>query len=104
MINRISYYKFTDEILELFPYVIKLDVCWNSKVKNVNHMKNLRILNAGCDCGIDDMSLVQLVNLTQLDVRDNNKVKNVNHMANLRILNAASYCGMDDTGLCGFYC
>ena len=67
-------YNLTDELLKLFPHVMKLDVFFNSKITNVNHMKNLRILYAGDNCGIDDHGIQQLVNLTKLYSDDNNKI------------------------------
>ena len=62
-------------------------------------MKNLRILYAGYNCGIDDKGINQLVFLTELNVSNNSKVTNVNHMKNLRILYAGDNCGIDDTGI-----
>ena len=79
-----NYHKLTYKILKLFPHVTKLNInSSNRKVKNVNHMKNLQILHAEDNCGINDASLAQLVNLTELNVNNNHKVKNVNNMRNL---------------------
>ena len=66
--------KLTDEILKLFSYVIKLNVNNNRKITNVNHMKNLRILYAGSDCGINNHGIQHLVNLTKLNSYGNNKI------------------------------
>ena len=62
-------------------------------------MKNLRILYARDDCGIDDHGVQQLVNLTELYVNDNSKITDVNHMKNLQILHAGSNCGINDHGI-----
>ena len=92
-------HKLTDEVLKLFSYVIKLNVTSNRKITNVNHMKNLQILHAGDDCGINDHGIQQLVNLTELNVNNNSKITNVDHMKNLRILYAGYKCGIDDHGI-----
>ena len=50
-------------------------------------MKNLKILNASDNCGIDQNGINNL-DLIELNVDDNSKINNVNFMKNLKILNA----------------
>jgi hypothetical protein len=58
--------KLTDKISKSYLYVTELFVCNNSKITNVNHMKNLRILHAEGHCGINDTGINQLVLLSEL--------------------------------------
>ena len=51
--------KLDDDILRNYNDVIKLDANSNWKITNINHMKNLQVLNASCtsaghECGIND--------------------------------------------------
>ena len=80
--------------------LVKLNASWNPKIKKINHMTNLRILDAGGTCGIKDDNLNGL-NLVELNAGDNAKIKKINHMINLRILNASWNCGINDDSLVG---
>lgn len=100
--NLFSYdinHKLINKILKSYLYVIKLTVFHNSRVINVNHMKNLRMLNIGFYCGVNDSGISQLVNLTELYVCNNPEVKNINHMKSLQTLHAGCNCGIDDVGI-----
>ena len=77
----------------------------NSKVFDVNHLTNLRVLHATCDrydslnCGIDNSGLSKLSGLTELYVYCNRRVYDVNFMTQLRVLNVGGTCGMTYDGL-----
>ena len=47
--------------------------CDNSKITNVNHMTNLKILDASLDCGIDDNGIMNM-NLQSLMTFCNPKI------------------------------
>ena len=88
-------YKLNGEIVKKYPNITRLDAMGdcgigdddliglnlvelnahnNEKIKNINHMTNLRILDASCECGIDDNSLIGL-NLYKLCTECNPKIK-----------------------------
>src|SRR5690606_30605214 len=92
--------KITNKILKQkkYSHLISLNLSNNSQILNVNHMKNLKILDAGEDCGIDDEGISKL-NLIELDASYNEEITNVNHMTNLKILDAGENCGIDDEGI-----
>jgi hypothetical protein len=81
--------------------LIELYVGKNNKITNVSFMKKLKILDASCDCGIDQHGIDGL-DLIELDVNDNKKIINVSFMKNLKILHAAFRCGIDQNGIDGF--
>ena len=70
----------------------------NPKITNVNHMTNLKELNAGGNCGINNEG-ISCVNLEVFDASFNRKITNVNHMSNLKVLDASYNCGIDDQGI-----
>ena len=80
--------------------LVKLNASWNPKIKKINHMTNLRILDASDTCGIGDEGLIGL-NLVELKAFHNPKIKKINHMTNLRILDASDNCGIGDEELIG---
>lgn len=94
-----NYHRLTDNILKLYPYIIKLDVSHNKKITNINHLVNLQVLNANGFCGIGNKEILSLTNLTELYVRNNINITDVNHLTNLKILDADGYCGIDNMGI-----
>ncbi len=91
--------KLSDEILKAYPFIRKLNAYYNEKIKDVNHMTNLKVLNADYDCGISDDGIKQL-NLIELSASGNSKIKDVNHLTNLKVLNAGGYyCGISNDGI-----
>lgn len=93
-------HKLSDEILKLYPFCIKLYAGNNANITDINHLIDLQILNAWGNCGIDDIGLRKLTNLTKLNAGDNERITNINHLAKLQILYAPDDCGIDDKGLC----
>ena len=94
--------------------LIELHVPDNPRVTNVNHMRKLRVLNAkwnanhmselrfldvGRRCGIDDNGLRELTELRVLNVEGNYGVTDVNHMSELRFLDVGRGCGVGDEGV-----
>ena len=67
--------KITNKILKQkkYSHLISLNLSYNSQITNVNHMKNLKILDAGWYCGINDEGISKL-NLIELHVSYNNKI------------------------------
>ena len=76
-----------------------LDAGWNARIRNVNHMTGLQILDARLTCGINNNGLKELVNLRELNLDDNRNVSDVNHLTKLRWLNVGWYSGVGDEGL-----
>ena len=74
--------------------LIKLDAWNNSKIKKVSFMKNLKELDAGDDCAIDQKG-IQGLDLIKLDVGYNNKIKDVSFMMSLKELYARRNSGID---------
>ena len=114
--------KINGDIIKKYPYIKRLDARWysaikdqdlvglnlielyasfNPKIKKINHMTNLRKLNASStSCGIGDDDLMGL-NLVELNAYNNPKIKKINYMTNLRILHASWSCGIGDDDLVG---
>ena len=89
----------TNEILLQYPNLTQLYASGNDKIKDINHLTKLQILNAGYNCGIDDKGISLLSNLTELCVNGNEKIKDLNHLPKLQILYAGGSCGIDDKGI-----
>ena len=66
----------SDKELDRYPYVKKLNACNNRKITKVNHMTNLRKLDARGECGIDDKGLEGL-NLYKLNAHNNKKITKI---------------------------
>src|SRR5208282_252192 len=82
--------KLSDEILRLYPHATKLNAGKNSKITNVNHLINLRRLDAwGFESSIDNNGLSNLTNLIDLHIDYNEKIININSLQNLRSLNVS---------------
>ena len=62
-------------------------------------MLNLIELDASDDCGIDNIGLKCLFNLTSLDASRNEKITDINHLTNLKILFSLDDCGIGDDGI-----
>ena len=84
-----------DEILKNYPYIEFLNAFDNRKIKNIDHMKNLKILNCSHLCGISDENIKGL-DLTKLYTDFNPKIKNIGHMKNLKVLYCGGNCGIAD--------
>ena len=52
--------KLNDEILLKYPKLKKLNARNNSKITKISHLKNLKILSASCNSGINDETLIGL--------------------------------------------
>ena len=63
-------------------------------------MKNLKILNADWNSGINNESLIGL-DLIKLNVCDNSKITKINHLKNLKIVDARWNSGISDESLIG---
>ena len=62
-------------------------------------MTKLQILNAGGDCGIDQLGIIGL-NLIKFIVGNNIKIKNVLFMTNLQILDVSGrFCGINQSNI-----
>jgi hypothetical protein len=107
-------YNLTDTILTSYPFITKLNINYNTRITDINHLTNLQILSAWYDCGIDlngikllndhkinNICIMGLTNLTELNIIGNEKITNINHLINLRTLNAGWQCGLDNIGIMG---
>ena len=87
----------------------------NSKINNVSFIKNLQILYACANCGIDQNGINGL-NLISLNADENEKINDASFMKNLRectstlsqsvartlqILVAGGNCGIKQNGIAG---
>lgn len=75
----------------------KLDASSNTKIYDVNHLKDSLIeLNCGFDCGIDQKGISELKKLKKLITYFNNKITDVNHLKyTLQYLNCDSMPNMN---------
>ena len=87
-----------DNILSNYKFAVRLCARNNPKITHINHMTNLKELNAGGKCGIDNYG-VKNINLEVLYAYDNQKITNIKHMTNLKELDARFNCGIDDYGV-----
>ena len=71
--------KLTDEILLKYPKLEKLNAWNNPKITKISYLKNLKILNASDNSGINDESLIGL-DLVELNVNDNPKITKINSL------------------------
>src|SRR5208282_5148345 len=60
--------RLTDEILQSYLSVIKLNAEYTHKITNVNSLIHLRVLNAPGNCQIDDNGISRLTSLTSLNI------------------------------------
>lgn len=79
--------------------LVELNVNVNKKITDINHLINLRILYAKCDCRIDNNGISSLTNLVELYICYNKKITNTNHLINLRILDARYGCRIDNNNI-----
>lgn len=76
----------------------KLNVCRNNKINQINHIVNLKELNAS-ETMISDIDL-RNINLKKLNARNSPYITSVNHMTNLKKLDASGYvCGINYNGI-----
>lgn len=66
----------------------RLNAAFNYRIKSVNHMKELRELNASYNCGINDEGIKECLQLEKLDCTYNPKINSVNHLTLLKCLSA----------------
>lgn len=69
----------------------------NTKVIDLNHMSDLKILYIEGQSGVDQHG-IQKLNLTELYMNDNDKIKDLNHMNKLRILDIGGKCAVNYDG------
>ena len=63
----------------------KFDTCDNSKITDVNYLKNSLIeLNCSGDCGIDQKGINELIKLEILYAKYNEKITDIDHLKNLK--------------------
>ena len=72
----------------------KLDATHNKKITNVNHMTNLKDLDASGNCGIDNDG-IKNINPEKLNIEYNGKITDVKHMTNLKELIINKYSGIN---------
>ena len=90
----------SDNIISQTKYhkIEKLNASYNSSIHDVSHMKNLKILYAEGNSGIDQKG-IQNLDLVELSALYNPKIKDVSHMNNLKILYAYGNSGIDQKGI-----
>jgi hypothetical protein len=89
----------------IFRNVLSLDASYNSNIKDVSFMKNLKFLDAHGSCGIDQKGIDGL-DLIKLNIDNNDNIKNVSFMKNLKVLWASDnrfcgYCKFGQNGIHG---
>ena len=112
--------KYTDQILLNYPFIKYLDCYCNEHVTNINHLGNLRVLNAGniCHshvelnvqennhifkCGIDQNGIEKLCNLEILYADNNPKITSISNFKNLRKLAIRNCSGIDQKAISQVY-
>ena len=95
-IKKLNNSNISDEILrqEKFIDLEELNANNNKKIKNVNNLTKLKILDCSYDCGIDQEGIKDLQLIEVLYASDNKKIKNVNHLTKLKVINQ---CTIKDT-------
>ena len=53
-----------------------MDATNNNKITDINHLVKLRTLMAGGNCGIDNIGISSLTNLTSFNSKGNDKITN----------------------------
>ena len=116
-----KYYKrLTNDILQLHPFITKLDTRFNTKITNIESMMRLVELNiwdhkeitnlncltrleklwVGGLCGVNDEGIINLTNLKKITAYGNPRITNLNHMTQLEYLNVGdACCGIGDAGI-----
>ena len=92
-------YKITNKILEQYQHITRLNLEYVETVSDVNYLTNLRDLNIGDCCGVDQTGISELRNVIRLNAENNDRITNVNHLPHLRVLNASRLCGIDQVGI-----
>lgn len=67
----------------------------NEKIKDITHLKKLKILFANGRCGITDDNL-NCHELVVLGASNNEKIRNIKHLKKLKVLYAKGNCGITD--------
>jgi hypothetical protein len=106
--------KFTDKILQLYPFATKL-LFWdlqnrisnegisnltrlttlmfeyNTKITKISHLCHLRILETRYGNIIGESEISKLTNLTELDITNNQKITTLNSLSNLQYLRSVIF-------------
>lgn len=81
-----------------FNKLQKLDLMYNNRVYDINHLTLLEYLYLGCDSNVNDKNIQNLVNLVEFTAGHN--IRNINHMKNLARLHASdTNCRVGDDGI-----
>jgi Leucine-rich repeat (LRR) protein len=90
-IKKLKNFKIDDIILKQkkFYNLEELHVSHNEKIKNVNHLTKLKILDCSHSCGIYQEGIIDLKFIEELYASYNGKIKNVNHLTKLKILDCS---------------
>ena len=100
-IKKLNHPYVSDKILqqEKFIDLEELDASYNKKIKNVNHLTKLKILDCSRNCGIDQEGIKDVQLIEELYTNNNKKIINVNHLTKLKILDCSYDCGIDQEGI-----
>lgn len=80
--------------------LIELNASGNPRIKSVEHISTLEILDASGRCGIDDRGLEFSQNLRVLNAAYNHRIRTITpFVRKLAELNASGSCGIDDRGI-----
>jgi len=85
--------------------IIILNARGRTDITDVSMFGNLEELDASnayfgtAECGIDQKSIQNLMNLRKLNAHYNRKIKDVNHMTKLEELDASEHCGIGQKGI-----
>ena len=100
-IKKLNHLNVSDKVLqqEKFIDLEELNANHNKKIKNINHLTKLKILDCSWNCGIDQEGIKELQLIEELNANNNEKIKNVNHLTKLKILDCSYNCGIDQEGI-----
>ena len=92
--------RLTNDILKYYPYITKLNLLFNIKVDDVNHLNYLQELYVGPTIDNDGISHI---NLNTICMTHNSKITNLNHMSKLKVLidnrHVFGHVKLDDNGI-----
>lgn len=78
--------KLTQQIIDNYPYLEKLDAYDNESIYSVNNFNSLHTLNAGGYCGIDNVGINKCTSIRSLITNSSGPITNFNSLINLKVL------------------
>lgn len=92
--------RITDDIIkqQVYTKLQYLNLNGNLYVTDINHLKNLKELDAHGSCKLNNNGIKEL-NIKTLKVSDNPNITDITHMTDIVYLDASGNCGLTDEGI-----